>query len=741
MDDVQHHLALVGGNRCPGARKIGQDEGSITRRSTRGIGDDTREGGPLDRRCTTWELVENDEGCRLLSSGEPERVHDMLHVENQSIRAPGRGGARRMGGERAERVTHPVRPTPALGMPSCTRSANQKSTNVEERRSSTGGVGERAPGPVTERDRGRDAHESHHGQKNLQNVEKQRFSTKNISTMRTAHDTLSRVVQTNYIPVPQHQTCSKMRRHHLCGSMIPTTLSTLLPTKHPCREGIGVNETAQDSEERCSSTKRAEYELLELADEGESTQDMSSTCHNHKTRRNVESAMYSTQDQASRAQELASDRNDHPDASRASTERCMDEGTEERDSSAIHCVERCCTTINESGSGLGMHLLCQGFKRLKSVENDMFSTKNISTRRMVLKTPSRVVQTSYSPRLPPNTCSETCRLASYGHPWPRPSPKSFPMVPTRMEAPVVDKTVRKRLEGSSRRLDDSGMHIYLKTNIGHGTVHSTPFPRPRMMDKVKNRPYTTETTSFRWKRRDTAQERLEVQGAPQKHEIECVNDLGSRLQSWRTRPTTTRHPFHPRDSRECWNASTPHLDIPERCHGPQDPRDVEKHRFSTRLISIRWTVPHTLSRVVQTNYSLSSYDKTPKIVEEHYSSTWQVESEPPGLEDRRKRFWDASMTIPSPLDLQDIEKPSFSMESINKSQTVHDTPSMHPPHEFAQLVPLPTLLPTEHPRRKDLEVEETLEIIEEHHSSMKAQGLRSLISTGGTFGPPFCLFG
>ena len=388
-----------------------------------------------------------------------------------------------------------------------------------------------------------------------------------------------------------------------------------------------------------------------------------------------------------------------------------------------------------------MRLSCQGFKRLKSVENDVFSTKNISTRRMVLKTPSRVVQTSYSPRLPPNTCSETCRLASYGHPWPRPSPKSFPMVPTRMEAPVVDKTVRKRLEGSSRRLDDSGMHIYLKTNIGHGTVHSTPFPRPRMMDKVKNRPYTTETTSFRWKRRDTAQERLEVQGAPQKHEIECVNDLGSRLQSWRTRPTTTRHPFHPRDSRECWNASTPHLDIPERCHGPQDPRDVEKHRFSTRLISIRWTAPHTLSRVVQTNYSLSSYDKTPKIVEEHYSSTWQVESEPPGLEDRRKRFWDASMTIPSPLDLQDIEKPSFLMESINKSQTVHDTPSRHPPHEFAQLVPLPTLLPTEHPHRKDLEVEETPEIIEEHHSSMKAQGLRSLISTGGTFGPPFRLFG
>ena len=34
-------------------------------------------------------------------------------------------------------------------------------------------------------------------------------------------------------------------------------------------------------------------------------------------------------------------------------------------------------------------------------------------------------------------------------------------------------------------------------------------------------------------------------------------------------------------------------------------------------------------------------------------------------------------------------------------------------------VPLPTLLPTEHPRRKDAGVDKTLEIIEEHRSSMR----------------------
>ena len=100
-DDIQHHLAQAGGNGCPRTRQVRWTEDSIAQRSTQGVRDDTCEGAPLDRRCTTQESTENNKGC----------------------------------------------------------------------------------------------------------------------------------------------------------PMIPTTSSTLLPTKHPCQEGLGVDETAQDSEERCSLTK------------------------------------------------------------------------------------------------------------------------------------------------------------------------------------------------------------------------------------------------------------------------------------------------------------------------------------------------------------------------------------------------------------------------------------------------------------------------------------------------------
>lgn len=370
------------------------------------------------------------------------------------------------------------------------------STSVKECYSLTRNVGEWGARPAPGKNGSRDAQERHHGTKCLPNIERLCLSTENVSRSWMVHDTPSRVVQMNYVPVPLHQTRSKTRQHHLCGSMIPTTSSTLLPTKHPCREGLRVDKTAQDAEQQCSSMKRAEYELLELADGGESTQDMLSTCHNRKTRRNIESVMYSTQDQARRAQELASTRNDHQDTSRTPGERCAKEGTGERDPSVMVHEKRTSASVNESGEGLGMHLSCQGFKRLKSVENDVFSTKNISTRRMVSRTPSRVIPTSYSPHLPPNTCSETCKFIFRGHPWPRSSSMTFPMVPSSMEAPVVDDSVRNRLEGSSRRLDDSGTYLNAKMNVRCGTAHSTPSPRPQMMNKVENAPYTMETTSF-----------------------------------------------------------------------------------------------------------------------------------------------------------------------------------------------------------------------------------------------------
>ena len=281
----------------------------------------------------------------------------------------------------------------------------------------------------------------------------------------------------------------------------------------------------------------------------------------------------------------------------------MSNGTEERDPSVIDHVEQTNASINEPGEGLGMRLSSQGFEQLKSVENEVFSTKIIGRERMVCSAPSRAVQTNYSPRLTLNTCPETCKLDSHGHPVPRSSPKSFPIVPSHVEAPVANGSVWNRLEGSSRRLDDAGTCIHQKTNVRCGTAHSTPSPRPQMTDKVENGPYATKSTPSQSIQQEMLQERLEVQLAPQKHEIEPVDDTGSCLQYQEAMTSATRQLSHACDSHHMHNMSKSRLDATKELHGPQHLRNIEKHGFSMKAISNKWTTCDTPPKGVKMDHS------------------------------------------------------------------------------------------------------------------------------------------
>jgi len=442
---------------------------------------------PVNKTANFGLKQERQEGWDAWSTRPCEREPDFANERRETIRRPHRQAVNYEENDAMRRLPPPGR---ATHQHDAYTSSQEDIYEVGDEGVNTKGIGRDGRGTtsVAVKMRGRDAWMTRPDQNDQQNVENQRFSTKNDNLLPTVRAAPSRTNETGALPVFRDQTRSRTRGAPLRGQPLPPpspSMRFVISGQDSDLEGVTEHER-NDAQRRLPPPGRA-------------------------TR---QQGAYTSSQEGGREWVRG-----------GATGSVVDRNGRSR------------ASVYERRGGRDAYATRPGEKNLRKVENQWFSTKKSEKTTDGACSTVQNATEGYLPEYRHSARSKTRGIPPRRHPSPPPS----------LPARFVDGGRDVGIEGSSRLLDDLDTYKRSNKDVSRETTRYSSPPLLREKRKVKNLLMTEKGALYPGVQRNTRHTRREVPFAPREWSSTPVNDPAGRSRWLGASENATRHPSHTSD--------------------------------------------------------------------------------------------------------------------------------------------------------------------------------------------------